>query len=263
MSIEQKDGSKNVSREDIRVYILDNGRLECDANLVVTGTVVGTKEDKTPTIKWIKIPTYAVLIDHPKKKILYDLGTHPDRIYPELLLSLFPYHFEEDQRFENQLALAGFEPEDISTVILSHLHFDHCGNLDLFKHADFYFHSSELAELEANPHISIENKHFIDQDTEILPGLEVITLPGHTAGVLGLIVHLREKGTLIFTADASYCQANYGPPARPSGNVYDTLSYYKSIEKIHGLEKAYGAKIIYGHDMDLFQTLKKAPEYYI
>jgi len=56
---------------------------------------------------------------------------------------------------------------------------------------------------------------------------------------------------------------NYGPPARPSGTVYDTLSYYKSNEKLHGLEKAYGAKIIYGHDMDLFQTLKKAPEYYI
>jgi hypothetical protein len=34
-------------------------------------------------------------------------------------------------------------------------------------------------------------------------------------------------------------------------------------EKLHGLEKANGAKIIYGHDMDLFQTLKKAPEYYI
>ena len=262
MSTEQKKGAQNTVRDDIKLYILDNGRLECDANLVVAGTVVGTKEDNTPTIKWIKIPTYAVLIDHPEKKILYDLGTHPDRIYPDIVKSLFPYSFEEDQRFENQLALTGFEPKDISTVILSHLHFDHCGNIDLFQHADFYFHPSELPEMEANPFITIEKKHFIDQDTEIVPGLEVITLAGHTPGVLGLIVHLKEEGTLIFTADASYCRDNYGLPARPSGTVYDTISYYKSIEKLRGLEKAYGAKIIYGHDMNLFRTLKKAPEYY-
>lgn len=262
MSTERKNGSDRADRKSMRLYILDNGHLECDANLVVAATVVGTKQDKTPSVKWIKIPTYAVLIDHPGKRILYDLGTHPDRIYPDFLGNLFPYYFEENQRFDNQLALAGFIPQDISTVILSHLHFDHCGNLDLFQHADFYFHPSELFEMESNPYISIEKKHFIDKDTEIVPGVEVITLPGHTAGVLGLIVHLKDEGTLIFTADASYCRDNYGPPARPSGTVYDTLSYYKSIEKLRGLEKAYGAKIMYGHDMELFHAMKKAPEYY-
>ena len=136
MSAEKKKGAQNAIRDGIRLYILDNGRLECDANLVVAGTVVGTKEDNTPSIKWIRIPTYGVLIEHPEKNILYDLGTHPDRIYPDVVKSLFPYSFEEDQRFEKQLALAGFEPKDISTVILSHLHFDHCGNIDLFQHAD-------------------------------------------------------------------------------------------------------------------------------
>lgn len=259
MSEDVKAKYQGVAHDDIRVYILDNGHLECDANMVVANTVVGTKNMKNPTTKWIKIPVYAVLIDHPERKMLFDLGVHPDNIYPDIVLDLFPYYFQENQRFENQLALTGCKPEDISTVVLSHLHFDHCGNLNLFDHADIYFHPSEL---EGNPDISIKKPHFVENDREILPGVEVITLPGHTAGVLGMVVHLKEEGTLIFTSDSIYAPGNYGPPARPTGTVYDTLSYYKSIEKVRRLAEKYGARIMYSHDMDFFETMKKAPEYY-
>jgi glyoxylase-like metal-dependent hydrolase (beta-lactamase superfamily II) len=251
---------RSYAKKELKVYILDNGYLECDANWMVSGTVVGTRQNKNPQTKWIKIPTYAVLVVHPEGNILFDLGTHPDtnEKYPGAA-ELFPYYHDSKQLFESQLKLAGVKPTDISTVVLSHLHFDHCGNLHLFDHAEIYLHPTELA---ANPEIEIKKPHPVDKDFEILPGIEVITLPGHTAGLLGLVVHLMEDGTLIFPADAVYTSANYGPPPRASGIVYDSLSYFKSIEKIHNLEKKHKAKVMFAHDMPFFEKIKKAPEYY-
>ena len=259
MSHAYNSNNQKADSQDMRIYILDNGHLECDANMVVAGTVVGTKENKTPRIKWIKIPTYVVLIDHPKEKILFDLGTNSDNIYPEVLNSLFPYYFHENQRLENQLALVGLKPEDISTIILSHLHFDHFGNYPLFRHADFYLHPQELKD---NPDISIENTHFVKKDSVLFPGIEVITLPGHTNGLLGMMLHLKKEGTLIFPSDATYTSENFGPPAKPSGTVYNSIAYYQSVEKLYQLKEKYHAEIMFSHDMDQYETLKKAPLYY-
>ena len=63
----------------MKVYILDNGWLECDANWMVAMSVVGTKGNPHPQARWIKIPVYAVLIDHPEGKFLYDTGCCADR----------------------------------------------------------------------------------------------------------------------------------------------------------------------------------------
>ena len=248
---------------DMRVFILDTGHLECDANLVAAGTVVGTKQMRNPAIKWIKIPTYAVFIDHPERKIIFDLGVRPGYVYPEICLDLFPHYYGDGQVLEHQLSLAGYKPTDITDVILSHLHWDHCGNLNLFDHADIYFNPSELkSNPNIPPDISIKKPHLIEEDLEFLSGIQVITLPGHTVGVLGIVVHLKKDGTLIFPSDAIYARDNYGPPARLGGTVYDSLSYFESIEKVRILEEKYGAIVMYSHDMEFFETMKKPPEYY-
>jgi glyoxylase-like metal-dependent hydrolase (beta-lactamase superfamily II) len=177
-------------------------------------------------------------------------------------LDLFPHYHEEDQILERQLALASYAPKDISTVVLSHLHWDHVGNLRFFDHAEIYFNPSELNSPTRPPDISIKNPHFVDKDVDFVPGVEIITLPGHTVGLIGLVVHLEKDGTLIFTSDAIYAKGNYGPPARLSGTLYDNLSYFKSIEKVRGLEARYGAKVMFPHDMEFFETMKRPPNCY-
>ncbi len=267
----------------MRLYILNNGWLECDSNWMVAMSVKGTLENKNPRTKWIKIPVYSVLVDHPNGKILYDTGCPPEAMkgyWPPGLKSIFPYYYKNNQLLLKQLNFTGTSPDEIKTVILSHLHLDHAGNMHLFKPADIYVHRKDydyaksLINSSQNPNdhgayvkadlVGIpENKlHFVDSDFEFAQNIKIITLAGHTPGILVLMVHLENEGTLIFPMDAIYTRENYGPPVKLSGIVYDSISFVESIEKIRRLQKEYRAKVMFSHDMPFFKTMKLAPKYY-
>src|ERR1700740_3503257 len=88
-------------------------------------------------------------------------------------------------------ALAGLDmtPADIGLVINTHLHFDHCGQNSVFRHAPHYVQRAELARAERDdPELcgwfDFMNARWelLDGDAEILPGLEVVATPGHTEG---------------------------------------------------------------------------------
>jgi N-acyl homoserine lactone hydrolase len=80
-------------------------------------------------------------------------------------------------------------PGDIGLVINTHLHFDHCGQNAVFKHAAFYVQAAELARGRRESPRLADWFDFMDArfellngDAEILPGLSVVATPGHTAG---------------------------------------------------------------------------------
>jgi N-acyl homoserine lactone hydrolase len=270
------------STQYIKVYILNLGKLECDENWMVAMSTVGTKHNKNVSTNWIEIPVYAVFIDHPDGKIIFDLGCHPEACeghWCQELVNTFPFTFAENQRLENQLKLLNTRPEDISTVILSHMHLDHIGNIHLFEHADVYVSRKEFEYAQALVHANLDPgnhgayvkkdietpvKQFLllDEDTELFPGIEFILLPGHTAGSSGLIVHLQKDGVLIFPMDAVYNKKVFGPPARASGLVYDSIAFFKSIERVRHLAKKHHGQIMFSHDMEVFEKMKKAPDYY-
>ena len=104
--------------------------------------------------------------------------------------------------------------------------------------------------------------HLVENDREFARGVKLITLPGHSYGVLGLVVETKNDGVLIFPSDAIYTKANYGPPAKLPGIVYDTLSFFESIEKARRLAAKHNAKVMFPHDMEFFKTLKLAPQCY-
>lgn len=267
----------------IKVYILNNGWLECDKNAMVSGSTQGTKSQPIVTNKWIQIPVMMVLIDHPEGKILYDTGCNPyamEGYWPKSLQEVFPYYKEPEQTLEQQLALCGVQTEDIQTVVLSHMHLDHAGNINLFQHADVYVHKNDYeygmslvhqssdkekhgAYIKEDLEVPVHQYHLIEDDVQLFPKVTLLSLPGHTPGILGMMVELEESGVMIFPQDSVYTRENYGPPARGAGIMYDSVAYFRSIEKVRDLARQHHAQVIFAHDMEFFKGLKKAPEYYV
>ncbi len=199
--------------------------------------------------------------------------------WPQNLKEIYPLYQTEDERLENQLKHCGVDPKDIKTVIVSHMHLDHAGNLDLFKHADVYVPKADFMFAQTQVHLNpdpathggyvkkdldvpIKQYHLVEDDFEIAPGIEVINLPGHTPGLLGIVVHLNKEGTYILPQDCVYTENIYTPPAKASGLLYDSIQYFKSIEKVRNIQKKYDEKVIYAHDCAFFKTLKTAPYFY-
>jgi hypothetical protein len=195
-----------------RFYILDNGYLELDKNQMVAGATLGTADNKNVPSEWIQIPVYSVLIDNPERGwILYDTGCHPDGMkgrWSPSSLKVAPHFCSEDQLLVNQLKKLGLSPADIGTVVLSHMHCDHAGGLYLFRDtADVYVNKTDLMNAlflvystqdpnatggtcKADVIEPVRKYHFLgDKDIEFAPGVELLFTPGHTAGLMALVVH--------------------------------------------------------------------------
>jgi N-acyl homoserine lactone hydrolase len=133
-------------------------------------------------------------------------------------------------------------PGDIGLVINTHLHFDHCGQNAVFKHAAFHVQRAELDRARReSPQLTdwfdFMNARFelLDGDTEILPGLRVITTPGHTTGHQSVLVDSGDGLTDVLVGDASYTPRQYLDPASddlPDGQASDVTAWRASVGKI-------------------------------
>lgn len=262
----------------MKAYILDNGYLACDKNWIVAMSTYATSQSPYPQNIWTRMPVYCVLIDHPTGKYIYDLGCSPD--INEYMHSIgrhqefsFPYHCTEDQLLIKQLEKCGTKIEEIKAVILSHLHYDHIGNLPLFRGIDVYVPDADYTyALEKGASALYFDQYIKEPDVNFVPvkenktladGIDIFCLgSSHCPGLLGLLLHL-DEGNLFFPSDVLYSRENFEPVLKPSGKVYDSLGFIKVSEQIQEITRKYNAKIMYPHDIDEFQSYKKAPEYYV
>jgi glyoxylase-like metal-dependent hydrolase (beta-lactamase superfamily II) len=107
------------------------------------------------------------------------------------------------------LARRGLDPGDISAVVVSHTHYDHVQNVDLFPRAVLCLHPAELAPQAgdlARPSWTRllfrgRDVRAVGDGAELAPGVRVLHLPGHTAGSIGLVAGTG-RGVAVCTGDA-------------------------------------------------------------
>ena len=95
---------------------------------------------------------------------------------------------------------------------------------------------------------------------ELYPGIRVLNFgPGHAYGMMGLLVTLPGSGNYIVASDAVNTAMNYGPPMQYPGLAYDTRGFERTIDRIRKLENRYHAQVLFSHDIDQYETYRKAP----
>jgi glyoxylase-like metal-dependent hydrolase (beta-lactamase superfamily II) len=135
------------------------------------------------------------LIKLKNKNILIDTSS-PDNI-PEL---------------ESDLKNLGLSPQDISTIILTHNHWDHTGGIILFLDAEFYASKLDFGE-------NLKEIHKLN-----IPEFKIIDTPGHSKG--GICILYKD---ILFSGDTIFHRGTIGRTDLPGS---DENEMKKSLEKL-------------------------------
>ena len=174
----------------------------------------------------------------------------------------------------------GIDCARVPCVILTHLHYDHVGNLEKFPSATFVLQDEEMAfwtgryasrehfqsTVEVEDVIDLVRKNFegrlrfVNGNEEILPGIEVHKAGGHSAG-LQVVRVKTDRGNVVLASDATHFYANIEQD-RPFSIVADLARMYGAFDLVRSLADS-PAHIIPGHDplvMQRFPPAKKGLE---
>jgi glyoxylase-like metal-dependent hydrolase (beta-lactamase superfamily II) len=160
----------------------------------------------------------------------------------------------------------GIDPDDIADILISHLHYDHAGNLGGFRKARFHIQDKEVAFATGRcmcdgflrfpfdvedvvtfvRHTYAERVSFHDGDSHPLPGISLHLLPGHTAGIQAVRVNT-PRGPIVLASDVSHYYANFLRRS-PFQLTVDAAATLRSYESLLALADGRIDRIIPGHD---------------
>ncbi len=215
---------------ELEFYILTDGSLRLDGGAMFGVVPRPLWEKKLPADERnrVSLAMNCLLIKSAGKWILVETGAGDkwDEKHADI------YGIGQGTRLPDQLTAHGLRPEDISLVINTHLHFDHCGwntvtrggkIVPFFPNARYAVQRGDLehakhpterdaASYVAENFIPLEEDGrwwLLESDAELAPGVEVVRAPGHTADMQ--CVRLTGGGqTAFFFADLVPTTAHFG-----------------------------------------------------
>ena len=186
------------------------------------------------------IPVHGFVIKHPRAgAILVDTGVGwSDDIVKEWKVV--------NRHAADALAEHDLSPADVRIVINTHLHFDHCGQNAVFRHAPFYIQRPELERARREDKLTSEWFDFagarfelVDCDAVVADGVRVLATPGHTVGHQSVLVETSDGGAIMI-GDAAYTSDIYREGADADltlwrGQYADRPAWTGSLEKLHDM----------------------------
>jgi glyoxylase-like metal-dependent hydrolase (beta-lactamase superfamily II) len=235
---------------------------------------------KGPGRRNIKAPIVAFLIEHPTAgPLLVDTGFPADvatakRDALGALNSLIfrGVRMSPEGTVAEQVAARGVPPEELSLIVMTHLHADHASALRDFPNATVIVTEDEWKAATArdsafagyhrdhlDPRLEYRLLRFPDQEKELdLFGdgsIRLLSTPGHTPGHVSVVTRLRDRDALI-AGDAIYTLATLRDGKRPYRTI-DRKAFERSIERLAAFDRAHpGALVIPGHDMEAWEALE-------
>jgi glyoxylase-like metal-dependent hydrolase (beta-lactamase superfamily II) len=223
----------------------------------------------------IRVPVPSFLVDHPKGRVVFDAGMHPDAgTDPEarlgFLANLFDVELTPAENVASRLAALDVDAAKIDRLILSHLHFDHAGGAALLPNAKLIVQKLEWeagADDDISQRCSFDRRDYqLGHDVELARGEHdvfgdgrVVCLPthGHTPGHQSLRLRLDDGREVVLCADACYLQRNLDEMALP-GVAFSRRGMLSSLERLAALRSA-GASMVFGHDPGQWASVPQAP----
>ena len=252
----------------VQIYALCVGYLELDRASMLS--------DLTPGTPWT-VPVSSYLVVHPQGRLLFDTGVHCQSITDpigrmgEERARRIRIRSQVGDDVVSQLARAGLQPDDITYVVNSHLHFDHCGGNEFFPHATFLVQKPEM-EAARRPGGVVSyspsaidfdhplNYQLVDGEHDVFGDGKVLLIPtyGHTPGHQSLLVRASKDMQMVFTADACYTRENLDRDVLPRV-LWDAATMSHSLATLRHFRDQQGATLFYGHDPDQWQGMRRVP----
>ncbi len=159
----------------------------------------------------------------------------------------------------------GVSASDIRDVIITHLHYDHAGNLDRFPNARFHLQEREMSYATGRcmcngmlrhpfsvEHVTLMVRHvygervsFHSGEGEVAPGVTVHRVGGHSDGLQVVRVETA-RGPVVLASDAAHYYANLHrrSPFPIVYNIGDMAIGWEAVERLAG----HPDRFIPGHD---------------
>jgi glyoxylase-like metal-dependent hydrolase (beta-lactamase superfamily II) len=159
----------------------------------------------------------------------------------------------------------GIQPDRVDHVIISHLHYDHCGNYDVFPRARYHLQDCEMdyatgrcmceqkfkLPFEADDVTAMVHKvfdgrvTFHDGDGEIVPGVSVHHIGGHSKGLQAVRVKTK-RGNVVLASDSTHLYAHLHE-RRVFPITYNANDAVKGYARLEALASSRN-HVIPGHD---------------
>jgi N-acyl homoserine lactone hydrolase len=224
----------------------------------------------------------AYLVVHPRGTLMWDTGVVPDEmIQPGGTTS---FRATVQKTLQSQLAEIGYKPSDITYLALSHYHYDHSANSNLFAGATWLVQKPERdlmfsgtlgpssANAPAPDAVAMRFAALQNSKTTLLDGdhdvfgdgsVVIVSTPGHTPGHQSLFVKLPKEGPIVLSGDLYHYPAERElKDFTPFAALGDPEKEKASKEKLEALLAKEHATLWIQHDLIANGNLKKSPAYY-